>query len=518
MIRRFCFMTTSTEHGDSIFQGRLRVLSVALLACVVAYTSVHAVATEPGQHRTVQFATPSGHIQLDFVYVPSGTAVPFAMEGDVRPQVLSLPYYIMSTEVSVDVFDNYAPADAKASHLSREKEAAGDLLMPDIAQRRANGKEYAVLWVSLAEAAAITAKMNEELRTQQSSATLVKEQVRLATLAEWRHAMSAGSDAGSGFFNKWRSLDELTAKEQGMCRDVWSACGGSGEFQGTPEQVLWLIGNPGSEVARCYDVATLFTRHLITGRETTGLQPWSKTVDPFEKTETLTAAKPNKWGIYGAHRNPCPEWVIGNESQQAALARWHSVESGIVPSGERNQKVFALVGPRFRQITREKLDRFKDLIIWAPPEDASLEDDEKSTTDRKSAFRLVLVESLADDWLRIVRPEILGAKSVEDARVVLDSRTKDVQRLLLTAAERDVALIRAFFAVRAYDLGSPTTAVESLTPLLATLKPSGKVKIDFAARRRGETPAAAETKLSGDGLYLHTLVSLMKQDGGNNEQ
>lgn len=494
-----------------------RIAVAFVLLSIVCTSCVTAVGAEPGEKRKLQLAADTARVEIEFVFVPSGTVTPFGKDTATKPSVLTLPFYMMTTEASVQFFDAYAPAAAKKSHAEREKENAGDLLMPDIEKRRAKGADYPVLWVSPSEIASVTARINNELMLQKPESSIVRESVRLPTLAEWRHAMSAGSSPEAGFFNSWPEYTAFAKKDQGMCRDVWSACGGQGEFRGTPEQVLWLIANPGSEGARCYDVATLFTEHLIKGREATGVQPWAKTVDPFDSAETLTAAKPNKWGIYGAHRNPCPEWIIGNDTQAAALLRWRSVEQGTLTSDDRKQKTYALVGARFRLITREKLERFAELLIWSTPEDVSLDDSEMKTIDRKAAFRLVLVESLADDWLRVVRPEILAAESVEKASEIAETRTKDVQRLASASSALQVALIRGFHAVRAYNEANPSLSVDGLQPLLDNLKPGGKVKVDFAAMRRGEAPAP-QSKPTGDGIYLSTLVSLIKKDKALSEQ
>lgn len=499
------------KRPTPVIRRGLRIAMAVALLSTARSSSFTAAGAEPGEKRNLHLTADTGRVEIEFAYVPSGTVTPFMKDTATKPSVLTLPFYIMTTEASVKLFDAYAPDAAKKSHAEREKQNAGDLLMPDIEKRRAKGADYPVLWVSLLEIASVTARVNNELILQKPESSIVRESVRLPTLAEWRHAMSAGSSPEAGFFNSWPEYTAFAKKDQGMCRDVWSACGGQGEFRGNPEQVLWLITNPGSEGARCYDVATLFTQHLIEGREATGVQPWAQTVDPFDSAETLKAAKPNKWGIYGAHRNPCPEWIIGNETQAAALLRWHSVEQGTLTSDDRKQKTYALVGPRFRLITREKLERFLDLLVWSSPEDASLDDSEMKTIDRKAAFRLVLVESLADDWLRVVRPEILAAESVEIALEIAETRIRDVQRLASTSSALQVALIRGFYAIRAYDVAKPSLSVDGLQPLLDNLKPSGKVKVDFAAMRRGEAPAS-QSKPTGDGIYLSTLVSLIKKD------
>ena len=121
------------------------------------------------------------------------------------------------------------------------------------------------------------------------------------------------------------------------------------------------------------------------------------------------------------------------------------------------------------------------------------------------------MESLADDWLRVVRPEILAAESVEKASEIAETRTRDVQRLASASSALQVALIRGFYAVRAYDVAKPSLSVDGLQPLLDNLKPSGKVKVDFAAMRRGQAPAP-QSKPTGDSIYLSTLASLIKED------
>jgi len=508
-LRVLLCMSGNTEIAG-VVACRRALYAFASTILVICTATGTAWSKEPGEKRMLDLKADKGSIRLTFAYVPSGTATPYTVDSGQAPQELPLPFFIMTTEASVELFDGYAPPEARKSHAEREQENGGELLQPDIQQRHAKGSEYAVVWCTLREIAKLTSKINIELESQRTTASIVQERVRLPTLAEWRHAMSVGSSPEAGFFNSWPRFIDLSAKDQGMCKDVWAICGGAGNFEGSPAQILWLLNNPGPETNRCYDIATLFTKHLIAGREVSGVQPWAKPVDPFDARETLTASAPNKWGIFGAHRNPCPEWVIGNDSQNVALSRWRRLESEEVKQDERGSPAFALCGPRFRLITREKLERFAELTIWSVPEFVLLKDDESKAVDRKPAFRLVLAESLADDWLQLVRKSLLDSASLAEAGKVADDMISEVQRLT-SAASRDTAMIYAFLALREYDVADTSKTTENLGPLLAIVKPSGKAKVDFAAIRRGESGVKQE-KQSPDAMYLNTLVSLLKRD------
>jgi hypothetical protein len=507
---------------------------VVLLVRSVVGADVGGVPAEsvPGSKRVITVKNDSGSVIVNAVVVPSGRV--FEDPGaDAQAKESEVAAFLCADrEATVRLYETWASDAAKASLHSRiEKFAFESSLQESHAFRRNHPDEYVSFWITPEEAASVTLAMNEALRREGNGGprSIVQQRFRLPTANEWRQAMSAGSSQDSRNINPWPSYPtDFTEREKGMCEENWQQSGGVGDFTGSPTQIAWLIEESAGSAAKRREIVDLFTRSLLVGREHAGQPSWLSNAEPAGELEKIDVAPPNKWGIYGAHR--CyPEWVLAIDSQADANALWRRLEEGTATENDFDRQVFQLCGAG--AITAGKdangqddISQLMDLFLWRTQrlrgeaitcswKEAA---DGDISIDRNVTFRLVLVETLADEWMSVVRGQLLASHELKDLEAAA-KKCHAAVAVLSANESRDNALIDAYAAIALYQCGQRSLAGQNLTAAAQRITPSKKQKPNFGnifgnrPKPSSDKPPSATPQPSED-IFLAATSKLMAKD------
>lgn len=501
------------------------VCDIGTLPCAAAE------AIAPGSSRDVRLEVGGKPVTIKMVYVPGqqggGTESGSSEASEKR---VVQPFYFAVTELSLADFNALAPDDKRQSHDATEQRMAKqDEQKKDWAEMQRQSALYVAKMVSLDEAAAITAAATAALEksAQSKSATLASERFRLPTAAEWRHAMSMGSQPEKMYINPWPAFErDLVEKDQGRCRELWTACGGAGVFKGTPEQLVWIIAEASGNAEQRLEVVTTVTRFLLKGRllDPKKANSYSWEVQPEPLVERIDAAPGNDWDIRGAHRG-YPEWVLSATNQNDALGFWRRCESRSLADSDRQQQAFGLCGAA--SFTLNKLDLRPMLSAFVNHETLVLDgkpvvslrqaEDAELHVDRSIAIRLVLVECLADEWVALVRSAFNGKKDAKSAGDIANPFRADIERLSFGSERlQNEAIINGYHALAEYRFGAAEEAAARLASSATSVSSNTRSAEDIAARfRRAKANAGPSTKpapSSADSVYLQAVARLMTRD------
>ncbi len=514
-----------------------RALAIPVLAVTCLFSCCggirHCAAAEPilpGASRDVQVIVDGKSLTLRMVYVPADQGVRADSDGAAAGKGrIVQPFFFAASELSLADFNALAPAAVRESHDANERKmATQEGQKKDWLEMQREADSYVVKMVSLDEAIGITAVATAALAkpTRQNSLRIATERFRLPTAAEWRHAMSMGSQPKNMHINPWPVFDrDFSEKERGRCAEIWTACGGQGAFIGAPEQVLWFIREASGSAEEQLELLTLFLRFLLQGRM---LDPQKKNsysweVQPEPLAERIDAAPGNEWGIRGAHRG-YPEWVLSAATQNEALDLWRRFESGDRSNDDRQRPKFGLCGAA--SFTLNKNDLKPMLQAFISHETAVLDgkpffswqdaEDREVFIDRSVSLRLVLVESLADEWVAVVRSLFADQKDAtavaENARLLL----AEVERLTWGPdRSRNESIVNCYWAIAECRCGRGNDAAIRLASnaMLVSRKSSSAEDIAMRIRRaQGGAGSARPTPGSPDGVYLKSVARLMACD------
>ncbi|MCX7401519.1 MAG: SUMF1/EgtB/PvdO family nonheme iron enzyme [Planctomycetia bacterium] len=529
------------EKGRIGNRGRRVVLGVLLsfgwmLGCDRGTQPCWATeASEPGTPREVHLDVRGKQVTIKMVYVP-GQEGEGGVSGssEASSKGLKQPFYFAVTELSLADFDALAPDDRRQGHDATEQTMAQqDEQKKDWAEMQRQAASYVAKMVSLDDAAAITAAATAAATAalaksaRSSSVTLASERFRLPTSAEWRHAMSMGSQPDKMYINPWPVFEhDLSEKDRGRCGELWTSCGGAGAFKGTPEQVVWLIAEASGNSEQRLELVTIFTRFLLNGRlldpKKTNSYSWE--VQPEPLVERIDAAPGNGWGIRGAHRG-YPEWVLSATNQNDALGVWRRYESQAYADSDNQQQAFGLCGAS--SFTLNKLDLLPMLSAFVNHETPILDGvpyfslqqakDGGLHIDRSTSLRLVLVECLADEWAALVRSAFEDKKDAKSAVDVAKPLLAEIERLSFGSERvRYEAIINGYLAIAEYRCGAEDDAAARLASSATSVSSKTRSADDIAARfRRARGNAGSPTtpaSSSPESVYLQAVARLMTRD------
>ncbi len=485
---------------------------------------------KPASIRDVLLKTDGGAISLRMILIPPQPEVsPDGASDPSGKERLAQPFYFAATELTLAGFNALASKETRASHDAIEAKMASQAdQKKDWAAMQSEAASYAAKMVSLGDAASITAAatLAFEKSSSDRGPTLVRERFRLPTAAEWRHAMSMGSQPQAMHINPWPALErDLTGKERGRCAELWTASGGQGQFIGSPEQVRWVIERASSNTEQRLELLTIFTRFLLSGRlldpKKSNSHSWE--IQPEPLAERIDAAPGNQWGILGAHRG-YPEWVISTTSQTDALGLWRKCESNACTDSDRQRPAFGLCGAA--SFTLNKNDLKPMLQAFISHESAVIDgrpffswqeaDENELFIDRSVTLRLVLIESLADDWVSLIRSNFANHVNATTTAAAAKPFLAEVARLTHGSERtRNQAVINCFLAISEYRCGAGEDAAKRLAENAAQASGNLASAEDIAARfRRAQGSAGSSRPTSGspDGLYLRSVARLMARD------
>ncbi len=488
----------------------------------------------PGSKQEITLSSKCGTSTLTVVQIPAGHVFQSPQGGVEEGKGAQVTAYSFSDrEITVGMFDTWAASLAKESLRERINTFAFEASLREAHDhRRKHPNEYIVFWATPQEAATVTLAFNEALLASSgaSARSIVRKRFRLPTANEWRHAMSVGSANDSRNINPWPKYPEgFTVRERGMCEENWVQCGGREGFSGTPSQIAWLIEESGGPATKIREIVDLFTRSLLVGREQDGKPSWLSSPDPASEKEKVDSAPPNRWGIYGAHR--CyPEWVLAIDSQTEATDLWRRFEEGRFSDDDAKRQALQLCGAGCIAAGKDAsgqddVSQLMDLFLWKTTrvrgesttccwQEAA---DGEISIDRNATFRVVLVDTLSDAWIAVVRQQLFGSTTVEE----VDTTSQQLQAsvaLLSGNPSRDAAIIDAYAAIASYQFGEKALAGGRLGEAVPRIAPAGKKKVDygdiFGNRRKSESAESlASSPQAGEQIFLAATCRLMAKDG-----
>lgn len=504
-----------------------------LVACPSSMSPCKAAeAVDPGAVRKVALEVDGKTLTISMIYVPAEEGPkPGSDDGDTGKAKASQPFYFAETELTLADFNVLANAEIREAHDAREQEmASDDDQKKDWKEMQRNSKDYVAKMVSLGEAAGITAAATAALSDSVAprGPSLVSERFRLPTGAEWRHAMSMGSQPDKKFINPWPAFDrDFSDKERVRCQDLWSTCGGQGRFVGSQEQVIWAIREASENTAERLELLTIFTRFLLKERlldpKQANSHSWEILADPL--AERIDVAPANEWGIRGAHRG-YPEWVLSVASQNEAKDFWSKFESSTVSDVDRQRASFGLCGASTftlgKDDVRPMLQAFvthenqvvngKSEFSWKESEDAEV------CIDRSVAMRLVLVECLSDTWVALVRTSLGKQDTVAAAREASLELVAQIERLTFgLERQRSQALIDTYLALAEYRCGDPrggSQRVAAGIPVAFGQAAAVSVEPNIGRRRRSTSSGddSSASRKNADAVYFTSVSRLMDRD------
>ena len=462
---------------------------------------------KPGDAKDVRIPTSSGEQVFKFVFIPAGDVPIGRPGGDDEPKRLEKDYWFAAYEISLSQFMAIAPLATQKAIVERVAKMTSTpeqkVILESIHKQH---ESYAVQMISIEEAAQFTAELNQQFfaHADQSKQTLSQERFRLPTAIEWQHAMSMASMSGeSRSINPWPAFPgKFSKNDQVFLEDKWKESGGKEEFSGSPEQLIWLIENnknPEAGIA----LADRFLQDLLKGRSSDLNSPedagsWTKPAE--ELPQTLNAGGSNSWGIFGAHRG-YPEWTLaGSLSQSDAFKLWRGLEESGAGNSARQDRNFQLSGAHSITIDTQSLVPLLDLFVWNrniavnDQVEVSLTeaDDYEIHINKSVTMRLVLVETMGDKWIEIVRSSLLQDQEVGVSQASASQYTDDVSRLSSDTA-RDTSVIAVYLAFAHYRYGDRSKAVTILTDALQKLSSQSK-------------------SMTVDTIYFASTSALMAQD------
>lgn len=486
----------------------------------------------PGTNRTVELNVNGNTFAIRMVYVPAETRQNAGAEGGeiAKPKILQ-PFYFAESELSLADFNVLASGEIRNAHDAREQTMASeDDQKRDWEKMQRNAQAYVAKMVTPDEAAGITAAANAALAKPAGplGPTLTTERFRLPTAAEWRHAMSMGSQPDKKHINPWPDFDrDFTDKERMRCQELWTSCGGKGRFVGTQEQVTWAVQEASDKTAEKLELLTTFTRFLLNGRILDPRKPnsysWEILAEPL--AERIDSAPGNEWGIRGAHRG-YPEWVLCLASQNEAREFWGRFESSHVSDADRQRAAFGLCGASSFTLGKDDLKPMLQAFVshesrvmngkaefsWQEAEDAEL------CIDRSVAMRLVLVMCLSDTWVGIVRTSI----GKHDTFTVAEEASREFLQQLETLTsgaelQRSQAIINAYLALSEYRCGEPGSGAQRLAasiPIAFGQTSTVDAVPNLGRRRRNPASGdqAARSPKNADAVYFASVSRLMERD------
>ena len=492
-----------------------------------------AEAVHPGSARKVELDVDGKTLAIRMVYVPAEEErKPGSDGGDIGKARASQPFYFAETELTLADFNVLATAEIREAHDAREQQmASDDDQKKDWAEMQRISQDYVAKMVSPDEAAGITAAATASLSdaVAQRGPSLVSERFRLPTRAEWRHAMSMGSQPDKKYINPWPAFDrDFSDKERVRCQDLWSTCGGKGRFVGSQEQVIWAIREASDNTAERLDLLTIFTRFLLKGRlldpKQANSYSWEILADPL--AERFDVAPANEWGIRGAHRG-YPEWVLSVASQNEAKEFWSKFESSQVSDADRQRASFGLCGASTFTLGKDDVRPILQAFVthenqvvngktdfsWREAEDAEV------CIDRSAAMRLVLVECLSDTWAALVRTALGKPDTVAAAREASLELVTQIERLTFgLERQRSQALIDTYLALAEYRCGDPRGGSQRLAagiPVAFAQATAVSVEPNIGRRRRSTSSGgdSSASRKNADAVYFTSVSRLMDRDG-----
>jgi hypothetical protein len=496
------------------------------LQCVLLTRLHSAHGFEAGDVREVECVINGTPTTLRMVYVPGKIAQPSGQgDGSSVGTTAQLPFFFATTELSLADFEALAPKHAQESHEARERKmAVTKELKSDLARMTAEPERYYAKMVSLSEAAAVTAAMTRSLaETDGGAGSLVQSRFRIPTVNEWRRAASMNSDENV-FLNPWPKFSDFSDKERGRCQELWKASGGVGLFVGSQDQMTWLFDEATGEAAGRLEIATIMFRFLLKGRlldpAKENSHSWEIQPEPLE--ESIDAAPPTEWGVYGLHRG-YPEWVLNVESQGEAIRFWRLVEDEAMSNVDTEKKFFGLSGASSLTLNKSDLTPLRQLslthqhvlsgqtaVSWADINEADV------CVDRSVTVRLVLVECLADSWVTAVRDALIKSGGPEGTAEKVERLNFEVKRLTAgREQERNLGIIEAWLAISRYRSGEKKPAGEALSSSKlfggGTNKPKLSPEEIMRMMQRGGRPGGGNSKkkLAPDSLYFKSVGNLM---------
>ena len=472
-----------------------------------------APARKPGDAKDVRIPTGSGEQVFKFIFIPAGDVPIGRPGGDDEPKRLEKDYWFAAYEISLSQFMALAPLATQNAFVERVEKLNSSpeqkVILESIQKQH---ESYVVQMISIEEAAQFTAELNRQFvaHADQSKQTLSQERFRLPTAIEWQHAMSMASMSGeSRSINPWPAFpDKFSKNDQVFLEEKWKESGGKEEFSGSPEQLIWLI-EKSSNVEAGIALANKFLQDLLKGRSSDLNSPevpgsWSQ--PPNELAEKRDAGGSNSWGIFGAHRGSS-EWTLaGSLSQSDALKLWRGLEESGAGDSVRQDRNFQLSGAHVGAVDASSLLPLLDLFVWHrriainDRVEVSLTeaDDDEIHVDQSVTMRLVLVETMADKWIEIVRSSLLQDQEVGVSQASASQYTDEVSKLSSDTA-RDTSVIAVYLAFAHYRYGDRSKAVTILTDAFQKLSSQSK-------------------SMKADTIYFASTSALMAQDAAQDRR
>ena len=125
-------------------------------------------------------------------------------------------------------------------------------------------------------------------------------------------------------------------------------------------------------------------------------------------------------------------------------------------------------------------------------------DDDEIHVDQSVTMRLVLVETMADKWIEIVRSSLLQDQEVGVSQASASQYTDEVSKLSSDTA-RDTSVIAVYLAFAHYRYGDRSKAVTTLTDAFQKLSSQSK-------------------SMKADTIYFASTSALMAQDAAQDRR
>lgn len=444
------------------------------------------------------------------------------------------PFYLTETEVSIQQLALVLGIEQFKEHADRVKRGVND---PELLQHIDHkSASHPCLAVSLEEAVTFCQTLDqlEQSRTEPGRSPLERRHFRIPTHTEWQYACRAVRDletaATLAHFNTWpESLEVLSKNTRADCIDEWKQMGRQEqELTGSQFQIAEIIEKRWATTnSKPLEILSALLR-AATGID----RDFSKAKPGILRP--LSSDHPNAWKLNDMHEG-VREWTITIADRGEAQQFWDKLRSPKRLMGSDLQRpCLFLAGGSFADIMTGEKNAWMKFTIWGgAPFDPkagnirpfAIDKASEMASDFQPGLRVLLERVMAEDWLQIVRQQVvLPPKADPELLASLEADKRTIVEIVPQSKQKEVLAILDYYrALGLYRLGRSQeafTILESPKRQLFRAKPVKKLdlsSLDITSSTRTKPaivpkPSVEKTTESDDTMYLTMLQEMVGRD------